>query len=302
MGADLAILGRCVKPEYTRNMTQTAENSTIQGQDNFDPMRLHKLCFSLSLGNFGEYVENLQLDITQMNFKACFSSVERHKPHDFSVAFKDIQKLQLIRQKLLRVSNILHSLSEIARRLQGYCQHLQSTTGEQMRTGHSQDFEICKSRIEVYSRRVEMALTFSTEIESLLSKILDFRHDEVLLKTSTAMQANLDVLKRIAFVNGEENRNLSKISTQNRADSHTLKALTTIATMYLPASLIATLFSSNLVQIQSQILKDSKARFAVSSEFWIYILVTVLLTAVTLGLVVLLQKPWRRFLSPSRIP
>jgi hypothetical protein len=58
------------------------------------------------------------------------------------------------------------------------------------------------------------------------------------------MQANLEVLKRIAFVSGEENRNLSKISAQNQADSHTLKALTTIATMYLPASLIAVCLTS----------------------------------------------------------
>jgi Mg2+ and Co2+ transporter CorA len=72
-----------------------------------------------------------------------------------------------------------------------------------------------------------------------LSKILEFRHDEIILKTSTAMQYNLNMLKRITFENVEENRNLSQIATQSQKDSQTLKALTMIATMYLPASLIA---------------------------------------------------------------
>ncbi|KAJ4355615.1 uncharacterized protein N0V89_003635 [Didymosphaeria variabile] len=53
------------------------------------------------------------------------------------------------------------------------------------------------------------------------------------------MQANLDVMKRIAFLNGEENQKLSKITKETSKDSRAVKALTTIATMYLPASLIA---------------------------------------------------------------
>lgn len=278
-------------------------DSTFQGRGSFDPMQLHSVCLSLSLDNFGEYIENLQSDITQMNFKACFSTVGKPKLHDFPVAFKGIQRLQLTRQKLLRVANVLQSLSGIAGRLQAHCQLLESFTGEKSQTGDSQDLGICKNRIEVYSRRVEMALTFSAETGSLLSKILDSRHDEVLLKTSTAMQASLEVLKQIAFVSGEENRNLSKISAQNQADSHTLKALTTIATMYLPASLIATLFTSSLVQIQPQIqTQGNNGHFTVAREFWIYILATVLLTAVTLGLVVLLQKPWRLSVSSTGVP
>ena len=46
-------------------------------------------------------------------------------------------------------------------------------------------------------------------------------------------------MERIAFENNKENRNLSQIAAQNQKDSRTLKTLTLIATMYLPASLIA---------------------------------------------------------------
>lgn len=58
-----------------------------------------------------------------------------------------------------------------------------------------------------------------------MSKILEYRNDEVVLKTNQAMQENLEVGREIA--------------TKGEKDSKTLKALTMVATMYLPASLLA---------------------------------------------------------------
>jgi hypothetical protein len=88
---------------------------------------------------------------------------------------------------------------------------------------------------------------------------LALRNDNILLKTSTAMQENLDILKRISFENVEENRNLAQIAAQSQKDSQTLKALTIIATMYLPASLIAVSGSilSILTPIKIQMIANS---------------------------------------------
>ena len=72
-----------------------------------------------------------------------------------------------------------------------------------------------------------------------LSKIVEFRNDQVLRDTNRAMQATLDVLQNIAFQNQRENETLAKLALNGQSDSKTLKALTLIATMYLPASLIA---------------------------------------------------------------
>jgi len=108
----------------------------------------------------------------------------------------------------------------------------------------------------MHTRQVTMSFRFADETDKLvscvqvqrksllitdekLSKVLDARRDEVLLQTNAAMQANLEMLKRIAFIAGEENQKPSKISSNTLKDSRALKSLTTIATMYLPASLIA---------------------------------------------------------------
>ena len=72
-----------------------------------------------------------------------------------------------------------------------------------------------------------------------LSKILEFRNDRILLQTSQAMQNSLGTLNRIAGQSAD-------VAEQGRLDSRTLKMLTVIATMYLPASLIAVRCRSSL--------------------------------------------------------
>lgn len=53
------------------------------------------------------------------------------------------------------------------------------------------------------------------------------------------MRTSLVALQSIAAQNHQENMILSTVAQQGHDDSRTLKVLTTIATMYLPASLVA---------------------------------------------------------------
>ena len=67
---------------------------------------------------------------------------------------------------------------------------------------------------------------------SHLSKILEFRNDEIQYRTSEATQASLDALNRLA----SESSFAIELSRQ---DSKPLKTLTIATTMYLPATLLA---------------------------------------------------------------
>ena len=53
------------------------------------------------------------------------------------------------------------------------------------------------------------------------------------------MTQSLGSLRSIAVLNQQENKTLSALAVQGRKDSQTMKALTTMATVYLPGSLIA---------------------------------------------------------------
>ncbi|KAF2810676.1 uncharacterized protein BDZ99DRAFT_286872 [Mytilinidion resinicola] len=269
--------------------------STSQDDSHSFQRQMHGMFMSLALNNMGHFIEDLQSSIMKLNYKACFSTLETAKEHDFSVTFSDLQQVQHFKQRLRRTSGMLQSYASIIGSFGKHTREHRSPRSEHCERSVCLESDIFGSQIEVYSRRLDMALTYGKGTHKLLSKILQFRHDEVLVRTATTMEANLDVLKRISFINGEESRNLSQISKQGQKDSETVKSLTTIATMYLPASLVATLFSSSLIQFQYQTTAmNGKGHFVIAQEFWLYVLVTALLTLVTLGLVALLQKRWRQ--------
>lgn len=68
---------------------------------------------------------------------------------------------------------------------------------------------------------------------------MEFRDMQVLCETNREMQANLARMQNIASENQRESEVLASIAKQGQKDSMTFKALTLIATIYLPASLAA---------------------------------------------------------------
>jgi len=59
--------------------------------------------------------------INSLDEKACFSQVGRKHKYDYSVTFADSQKLQLLRQKLLRTISILDSCLGVVKGCQTCC-------------------------------------------------------------------------------------------------------------------------------------------------------------------------------------
>lgn len=79
-----------------------------------------------------------------------------------------------------------------------------------------------------------------------------------------------------------------------------MKALTFIATLYLPASLIASVFQSNLVQLLPASSTPQPSRLAVAPQFWLPVVATISLAALTLISVQLLDRLYR-YLEARRL-
>ncbi|KAF8534260.1 hypothetical protein BDD12DRAFT_896483 [Trichophaea hybrida] len=76
----------------------------------------------------------------------------------------------------------------------------------------------------------------------------------------------VDGLSRIiAFDTKEENH-----TAQN--DAHSMKVLTFIAMLYLPASHVATIFSSSLIQTVATDEETAGTRYVITTQFWIFLL------------------------------
>ena len=123
---------------------------------------------------------------------------------------------------------------------------------------------------------------------SQLYKILDFRASKEIQKSNTNMCNLLGTLDSQA-------KSLTLLSEQRHKDSRTIKALTSVATFYLPASLVATIFSSNLVQLFPTTPSQKPSRFVAAPQMWLPIMVTLSLMAVTLVSIQFLERFYRHF-------
>lgn len=72
-----------------------------------------------------------------------------------------------------------------------------------------------------------------------LSQILNYRNENMLVKSNDALQKSSDALCEIALATKAENELMSALIGKSQKDSHTVKVLTYTALIYLPASLVA---------------------------------------------------------------
>lgn len=122
----------------------------------------------------------------------------------------------------------------------------------------------------------------------------------------------MHILQSIATATHNESENMRKLAENGKKDSDQIKALTLIATMYLPASLLAvsdimsvlslsainklqTIFSSNLIATRDFGGNSGRSYFVVASQFWIYVVLTIGFTFLNIGFLVYLQhrRTWR---------
>jgi Mg2+ and Co2+ transporter CorA len=73
-----------------------------------------------------------------------------------------------------------------------------------------------------------------------------------------------------------------RLARASRSDSNTMKAITILTMVFLPATFVCSLFSMGFFDFSQNNSRDS--RMHVTEQFWIYFAVTVPLTVVVLGI------------------
>jgi len=104
--------------------------------------------------------------------------------------------------------------------------------------------------------------------------------------TTNAIHDNGRLLAELATLSNQSSDAVSRLTIKTHRDSRAMKVLTVVAALYLPATLMATIFSSNLVQLISTQSGNSGAdreHFAVVPDFWMFPTFTVVLMILTLS-------------------
>lgn len=107
-------------------------------------------------------------------------------------------------------------------------------------------------------------------------------------RTHTEMYNTLGTLDSQAKI-------LRRLSEQREKDSKAMRALTSVATFYLPASLVATIFSSNLVQLLPNTPLRESSHFVAGPQTWLPVVATLSLLAVTLVFIWILERGYKHF-------
>jgi len=241
-------------------------------------LSLHFQFLSLTGENLHSYLEHLWVGLDELDEKACFARVGKSTKVDYPLEFEDRQKVHRSYGKFQRTLLALDSRLELLECYSSFACKISETQAE---LSLPVDMLIVQTR--TYRRRMISFINRLRSTAEVLSKILEFRSQEALAATTRAMRDNIDMLRHISAQTQQDQHLLGMLARQAHQESKSVRALTVIATMYLPASLLAQIFSSNLVQLSSSDSELPKSHFVPTSQFWIFVLATFALMLLTWG-------------------
>ncbi|KAK0514063.1 hypothetical protein JMJ35_003785 [Cladonia borealis] len=236
------------------------------------------------------YIGQLRLSLQELDEKACFSRVGKAQPGDYNVSISDGQQLQKIRHKLDRSMLMLGGILAIIKSCKTHCADVERAGS--CRREHTIRLELSQLiNYFNYCKTVIRSLKESSNgTADLLKQICDFYLTDELRRSSKALEASMVALEHIAAAARTDNGDMLQLARYNREDTINLKTLTRITIVYLPGSLIATIFSSNLISFEPLGAAYQPSRMVVSRQFWIYVIVTLGFTVLTLCVSVILER------------
>ncbi|CEL08485.1 hypothetical protein ASPCAL11634 [Aspergillus calidoustus] len=250
------------------------------------PLRLHCMIARCMIANWAEYLQHIYKSISDLDERACFSQVDPRPKRGFEVSFSDCQTLQIHRQKLLHASIILDRYINLFQRFADDAASLKLTFPDEDWNAIPKQLAAHESQIRTLQKFTEMILRQSEGTSTLLSKIIDSRNSNLLHAATLTMQNHLALINKTSNKSQNDLMAMVSLTKQNAQASKTVKFLTLTATTYLPPTLMATIFSSNLIQLSGQVVpgqSDAQRHYVLHSQFYLYVLGTLGLTTLTLG-------------------
>ncbi|MCJ1261692.1 hypothetical protein MMC22_001558 [Lobaria immixta] len=246
------------------------------------PMALHALFLISSQRHWDAYIKYLFEQHAEMSDVARFSSVGRQHKRDYALDFSNCQLLETLRSKIRRATVTLDAHSNNIKSFTRLLQSTSSLPSSAPQFSHPSQHEL-EAELQQHihktitqKKRLKMLLESSASTSKLLFQILSHRH-------ASLVQSNIFSLTNFASIAADESKAMLGVTQSAQIDSRAMRNASLIALAYLPATLIATIFSSNLVQFPGGSAESgSGARF--HREVAIFVVITGVLTIFTFGI------------------
>ncbi|OJJ06554.1 hypothetical protein ASPVEDRAFT_56153 [Aspergillus versicolor CBS 583.65] len=225
---------------------------------------MHLLALSTYLGGWRWYIRSLGDEIEKTVDIALTLDFSKPRPDDHMQGLVHLLKQQYLGDRILPLASRLRSTLVTLRQLEKMNSLLHSDTSTDAAfqtvvdklTYHITSLEGNLEGINVLERKIRA-------ISDLLAVSLTVENQAVTIDINNKM---LDL-----------NQKLLRLTDESLKGNTTVKTVTLVTLIYLPASFVSTLLGMNLFDY------SKTGSFEISPQFWIFVVIAVPLTAVTVG-------------------
>lgn len=251
----------------SKSLTRRLEEKNFDG----GALGIHRLIQCAIAERWTDYLTHLESQCKDISQKAILANDHRSTSRGFTVHFSDAQLIHNLQDKIIRTWHVLDLNLDIFENILAWPGLVQ-----EVETSHvlaSSNRAILSSITTLFAhkrkwkRQVETLLRRLDGSSLLVRSILDATALETLQKSSQTTAE----LATLAREDGQK-------ATQ---DARTLKTISILGFVYLPASFVATLLGTQYITIHDEMTGKISLIFA--RELWIFAILTVILLAATVG-------------------
>ncbi|KAG0651758.1 hypothetical protein D0Z07_1903 [Hyphodiscus hymeniophilus] len=236
---------------------------------------VHLLVLSSYLGDWRWYLKSLSAEIERI--ASISLAVDFSKESQYGRGTETLQDLHNLQDKVLPLSPRLRSTLATVNSLKLYVETLRAKDicNEEL----ASDF---KGELECYDVLLDGHLSSVALLEKRIQEILNLLGVALNLKSQTTAV--------------KINRNIWNLTKDSVDDNATVKLVTIVTLIYLPASFMASILGMNLFVFQSADSSD----FQISKQFWVFIVLTIPLTLITVGSWIIMARRRRKQKNKER--
>ncbi|OWP00039.1 hypothetical protein B2J93_8610 [Marssonina coronariae] len=259
--------------------------------------QLHAAILAKASSSWRPYINHLEDAFSKIVDRGFYTNV-RGPAHDGDIDadFSDIRRLQILTDKLQRLSHVLHMNTQVGLAVQDFARRLRAAwagappaggggggggaaAGEE--AAAAARFEDFDASVEMFlfqhrahRARIDSILQRADGISGLVRTILNFRDVE-------SNQRIVQSLRDATLQGVMQNRKLERLSRSSAQDTKSMMIIALITTIFLPATFVATFFGSNFFGFQRKGDGGGDGELQVAANVWIYVVVTFVLLVFT---------------------
>ncbi|CAZ81470.1 unnamed protein product [Tuber melanosporum] len=282
-----------------------------KGSDNLSPMSLHLAFVTTAMKNWQAYVEYLESELVK--HRECVLLTDEdwkasREDGDIRAGYSDFRKLQrYFRDKLLNTLSIFDLNMDVMEGLKIHNQRLRSLglLSHAACNDASDMLEHNTSMLRELRRDTETILERTGSAAQLIQALFEIRNDTLIRSYTLATSKLVDMaadnckatasLVQMARDSQGDAQLMVQFAGRTKRDSVTMRVATMLATLYLPGTFVATVFGMDFFHSDIEIEHGKKIySFSVATQIWIFSVIVVVLTAVTVTSFWLWERGLRR--------